>query len=137
MPERRVQVLIAAALLLLLVIGFGLYRYRAGRAGSAKKIAEGTYSVISAVDASRKAKAEVDSFTLWKDPGHRLRAVVASGLLGIPPRDPTKPYHQTETLEMNSDFSMRRMRYELENSNISGDGALDCFVKILSLDCVS
>lgn len=137
MPERRVQVPIATALLLLLVIGFGLYRYRAGRAGSPKKIAEGTYSVISAVDSSRNAKAIVDSFTLWEDPGHRLRAVIASGLLGIPPRDPSKPYHQTETLEMNSDFSMRHVRYELENSNISGDGALDCFVKILSLDCVS
>src|SRR5438876_7764123 len=52
-------------------------------------------------------------------------------------RDPAKPRHQTETLEMNSDFSMRRVRYELENTNISGDGALDCLVKLLSLDCVS
>jgi len=29
------------------------------------------------------------------------------------------------------------VRYKLENTNISGDGALDCLVKLLSLDCVS
>lgn len=102
-----------------------------------RKIAEGAYSAVSTGASTGTAKAEVDSFTLWADSGQRLRAVIASDLLNIPPRDPSKPHHQTETLEMNSDFSMRRMRYELENSNISGDGALDCFVKLLSLDCVS
>ena len=137
MSERRVHVLIAAAFLILIAIGLGLYRYRVGHAESPKKIAEGAYSVVSSLDSSRRASAEVDSFTLWQGPGRHLKAVIAPGVLGIPPRDPTKPHHQTETLEMNSDLSMRRLRYELQNSSIAGDGALDCFVGLLSLDCVS
>ena len=137
MSERRVQVLIATALLLLVAIGFGLYRYRVGHAEPPKKIAEGAYSVVSRLDSSRSANTEVDSFTLWQGPGRHLKAVIAPGALGIPPRDPAKPHHQTETLEMNSDLSMRRLRFELENSSIAGNGVLDCFVGLLSLDCVS
>ena len=137
MSERRVQILTATALLVLIAIGLGLYRYRVGHAESPKKIAEGTYSVVRRLDSSRRANAEVDSFTLWQGPGRHLKAVIIPGALGIPPRDPAKPHHQTETLEMNFDLSMRRVRYELENSNIAGDGALDCFVGLLSLDCVS
>src|ERR1700681_1159472 len=137
MSERRVQILTATALLVLIAIGLGLYRYRVGHAESPKKIAEGAYSVVPRLDSSRRANAEVDSFTLWQGPGRHLKAVIIPGALGIPPRDPAKPHHQTETLEMNFDLSMRRVRYELEKSNIAGDGALDCFVGLLSLDCVS
>jgi len=137
MSERRIQVLIATALLLLLAIGLGLYRYRIGHAGSPKNIAEGAYSVVSHLDSSSRANTEVDSFTLWRGPGRHLKAVITPGVLGIPPRDPAKPHHQTETLEMNSDLSMRRLRFELKNSNIAGDGAIDCLVGLLSLDCVS
>src|SRR5947208_2139022 len=49
----------------------------------------------------------------------------------------TKEKPQTQKDSGASMVSMRRVRYELENTNISGDGALDCLVKLLSLDCVS
>lgn len=123
MPERRVQILTATALLVLIAIGLGLYRYRVGHAESSKKTAEGAYSVVPRLDSSGRANAEVDSFTLWQGPGRHLKAVIIPGALGIPPRDPAKPHHQTETLEMNFDPSMRRVRYEGRTVYLSRHGA--------------
>ena len=139
MPQRRVLILVLAVLPVLVLIGVGIQHYYTSQTAATTpgKIAEGAYSVVSTTPSSHESKGEVDSFTLWSDPGQRLRAAIAFHLLDLAARDPAKPRHQTETLEMNSDFSMRRVRYELENTNISGDGALDCLVKLLSLDCVS
>ena len=136
MRERSVLIVILAALLVLAFIGAGIHYYRQ-QTTAAHQIAEGSYSAVSTEPSSHKSIAEVDSFTLWADPGQRLRAVIAINLLKFPARDPAKPSHQTEALELNSDFSMRRMRYELENTTVSLDGALDCVVKLFSLDCVS
>ena len=137
MPQRRVLVLIVTALLLLALIAAGIHHYYTRQTATSRKIAEGAYSAASTEPSSHKSMAEVDSFTLWSDPGQRLRVVITFHLLDFPVRDPGKPGRQTETLEMNSDFSMRLLRYELENTNVSGDGALDCLVKYFSLDCES
>ena len=137
MPQRRVLVLIVTALLLLALIAAGIHHYYTRQTATSRKIAEGAYSAASTEPSSHKSMAEVDSFTLWSDPGQRLRVVITFHLLDFPVRDPGKPGRQTETLEMNSDFSMRLLRYELENTNVSGDGALDCLVEYFSLDCES
>lgn len=136
MHQRRILVFILAALSALVIIGVGLHYYTR-RTATPRKIAEGTYSVSSSDPASPTSRADVDSFTLWTDPNGHLRTVIALQLFGSSARDPTRPFRQTEVLELNSDLSMRRLRFELENTKISGDGALDCSVGPFSLDCVS
>lgn len=143
MHQRRILIFILAALSAGVIIGVGLHYYSRRTATftrqttTPRKIAEGTYSILSSDPASPTQRADVDSFTLWADPDGHLRTVITLQLFGSSVRDPGKPSHQTEVLELNSDLSMRRMRFELENTQISGDGALDCHVEPFSLDCVS
>jgi len=134
--QRRLMVLATTALPLLTLSGIGFHRYYLARIETPRKLADGVYSLVATEASARAARVKVNSFALWKVSGH-LKAVIESEPFYFPVHDPNKPHHQTETLEMNSDLSMRRLRYELENTEMPGDGALDCTVALLSLDCVS
>jgi hypothetical protein len=117
------------------VLVLGLQKYRTNSSSAARqKLAEGAYAMESTSD---HLKIDIDSFNLWSGPDQHLRAEIEIPAPGIPARDKTKAHRQTEMLEMNSDFRMRRFRYELENSTVSGDGALDCSVHYGSLECES
>ena len=108
---------VVLSLFMVLVVGFQKYRTNSSSAAR-KRLAEGAYAMESASD---HLKIDVDSFNLWSGPDGHLKAEIEIPAPGIPARDKTKAHRQTEMLEMNSDFTMRRFRYELENSAVSGE----------------
>src|SRR5437660_2877667 len=89
------------ALLAVLVITLQRH-YRNAASAPKQKIAEGAYTMEPA---SSHLKVEVDSFTLLPAPGQGLKAEIAMPAAGIPARDTARPHRQSETLEMNSDFT--------------------------------
>jgi len=88
------------------------------------KIAEGSYGPF-------------DSWTLWATSEDRFRAQITIRVYDDLAARRGQPARQTETLEMDPDFSMRRVRYESGNFRGLPDGALDCTVNPASLDCTS
>jgi hypothetical protein len=96
----------------------------AAAAAAPQKVAEGAYG-------------KFDSWTLWATPDDQLKAEIEMSIYSDLARAPGKPLLQSETLALDTDFTMRGFRYVSKNFRGLPDGALDCSVKPESLDCVS